>query len=150
MSLENYRSLNVEMALHEPFGHLLHKLWQKEGLGIKVAVWLPTTKSRETTRPRCVQVEYDTLLESSQRELQVCFKLHPNRRSEQGGMSSQSFGSPNWDSFKTPPWESRDKKSLGCRCRGVTQRILYGGKWWLPPNPGRGESCESRVVRGLS
>jgi hypothetical protein len=23
------------------------------------------------------------------------------------------------------------------------QRILYGGRWWLPPNPGRGESSES-------
>jgi hypothetical protein len=22
--------------------------------------------------------------------------------------------------------------SLGCRCSGVTQRILYGGRWWLP------------------
>jgi hypothetical protein len=23
------------------------------------------------------------------------------------------------------------------------QRILYGGRWWLPPSPGRGESNES-------
>jgi len=22
------------------------------------------------------------------------------------------------------------------------QRILYGGRWWLPPSPGRGESSE--------
>jgi hypothetical protein len=34
--------------------------------------------------------------------------------------------------------------------RGVTQRILYGGRWRLPPNPGRGESSESEVARGLS
>jgi hypothetical protein len=27
--------------------------------------------------------------------------------------------------------------------------ILYGGRWWLPPSPGRGESCESEVTRGL-
>jgi len=27
-----------KMALHEPFGHLQHKLWQKEGLGIKLAI----------------------------------------------------------------------------------------------------------------
>jgi hypothetical protein len=25
---------------------------------------------------------------------------------------------------------------------GVTQSILYGGRWWLPPSPGRGESNE--------
>jgi hypothetical protein len=42
------------------------------------------------------------------------------------------------------------KKSSGCGCRGVTQRILYGGRWWLPLNPGCGESCESRVACGLS
>jgi len=65
-------------------------------------------------------------------------------------MNSQNPGSPNQDSFKTPPWESQDKKPFGCGCHGVMQRILYGGRWWLPPNPGRGESCESRVARGLS
>jgi hypothetical protein len=27
--------------------------------------------------------------------------------------------------------------------RGVTQSILYGGRWWLPPSSGRGESSES-------
>jgi hypothetical protein len=42
------------MALHEPFGHLQHKLWQKEGPGVKLAIWLPTTKSWELTRPQCV------------------------------------------------------------------------------------------------
>ncbi len=30
-------------------------------------------------------------------------RLHPNPRSELGVMSSQSPGSPNWDSFETPP-----------------------------------------------
>ncbi len=137
------------MALHEPFGHLQHKLWQKEVLGVKLAVWLLTTKSRESTRPRCVQVECDTLLESSQGELQVFFRPHPNRRFEQRIMNSQSPGSPNQDSFGTPPWESRDKKPFGCRCHKETQRILYGGRWWLPPSSGHGESCESKVARGL-
>jgi hypothetical protein len=58
-------------------------------------------------------------------------------------MSPQSPGSPNRDNFETPPWESRDKKPFGCRSHGRVQRILYGGRWWLPPNPGRGESSES-------
>jgi hypothetical protein len=38
-------------------------------------------------------------LESFQAELQVCFRPDPNRRSEQGVMSCQSFGSPNRDNF---------------------------------------------------
>jgi hypothetical protein len=58
-------------------------------------------------------------------------------------MSSQSPGSPNRDSFGTPPWKSRDKKPFGCRCCGQTQKLLYGGRQWLPPSPGRGESSES-------
>jgi len=62
----------------------------------------------------------------------------------------QSPESPNWDSFGTPHWESRDKKPFGCECRGEAQSILYGGRWWLPPSPGCGELGESRVARGLS
>jgi hypothetical protein len=72
-----------------------YKLWSKEGPGVKLAVWLPTTKSRESTLFWCVQVECDTPLESSWRELQLCFKPHPNRRSELGVMSSQNIKSPN-------------------------------------------------------
>jgi hypothetical protein len=124
-----------------------HKLWEKERRGVKLAVWFSATKSRELTRPRCVQVKCDTPLESSQWKLKVYFRPHPDRRSEQKVISSQSGESPNRDSFRTPPWESRDKKPFGCRCHGEMQRILYGGRWWLPSNLGYGESCESRVAR---
>jgi hypothetical protein len=102
------------------------------------------------SRPRCVQVKWDTPLESFWRELQVCFRPHPNPRFEQKIMTPQNGRSPNRDNFETPPWESRDKKPFGCRCRGEAQRILHGGRWWLPPNPGCGESCESKVASGLS
>jgi hypothetical protein len=138
------------MALHEPFKHLQHKLRLKEKSGVKLPVWLPTTKSWELTQPKCVQVECGTPLESSQRELQVCFRPHPNRRSRQIVMTPQSGKSPNRDNFGTPLWQSRDKKPFGCRCHGEVQRILYGGRWWLSPSPSRGESCESRVARHLS
>ncbi len=127
-----------KMASHEPFGYLQHKLWQKERPRVKLVVWLLTIKSWESTRPRCVQVECNTPLESSQRELQVFFRPHPNRRSEQRVMNSQSLGNLNRDNFGTPPWESRDKKPFGYMCRRETQRILYGRRWWLPPSPGRG------------
>jgi len=138
------------MALHGPFGHLKHKLWQKEGPGVKLVVWLLTSKSRESTWPRCVQVKCDTPLESFQGELQVCLRPHFNRRSEQIVMTSQSLGSPNWDSFGTPSWESRDKKPFGCGCCGEAQSIIYGGRWWLPSSSSHGESSESRIARGLS
>jgi hypothetical protein len=65
-------------------------------------------------------------------------------------MMAQSLRSPHRDNFGTPLWESRDKEPLGCGRDGATQRILYGGRWWLPPSLGRGESSESKVARGLS
>jgi hypothetical protein len=65
-------------------------------------------------------------------------------------MVLQNCGTPNFGNFGTPSRESWDKKPFGCGCRAEMQRILYGGRWWLPPSPGRGESCESRVARGLS
>jgi hypothetical protein len=65
-------------------------------------------------------------------------------------MNAQSPGNPNRNNFGTPLWESRDKEPFGRGRGGATQRILYGGRWWLPPSPGRGESSESKVARGLS
>jgi len=46
-----------------------------------------------------------------------------------------------WDNFGTPTWESWEKEPFGCSLGGVSQRILYGGRWWLPPSPGCGVSC---------
>jgi len=88
--------------------------------------------------------------ESSQREVQDCFRPHPIRRSKQEVMDAQSPGSPTRDNFGTPPWESREKVSFGCSLCEVTQRILYGGRWWIPLNLGHGESSESKVTCGLS
>jgi hypothetical protein len=139
-----------KMASHEPFGHLQLKLWAKEGPGVKPTIWLPTTKSRESTSSRRLQKECNVALESCQRELQLWFRPHSNWRLEPWDMSVQSLGSLTRDNFRTPPWESREKVPFGCGSHGVTQRILYGGRWWLPLSPGRGESCESKVTRGLS
>ncbi len=33
-----------------------------------------------------------------------------------------------------------------CSLSGELQRILYGGRWWLPPSSGRGESSESKCL----
>jgi len=88
-------------------------------------------------------------MKSSRGELQLWFRPHSDWRSEPGVMSVQSPGSSTRDSFGTP-WESQEKVPFECGSRGVTQRILYGGRWWFPPSPGRGESSESKVARGLS
>jgi len=59
-------------------------------------------------------------------------------------VSVQSPGSPTWDSFETPPWESRENMPFGCSSCGELQRILYGGRWWLPLSPRRDESSVSK------
>jgi hypothetical protein len=120
---------------------------QKKG---RESNWQFDSKSRESTQIRCQYVECNTTLESSRGEIQVWFRPCLDQRSRWEVMFAQSPGSPNRDSFGTPLWESRDKKPFGCGCRGQTQRILYGGRWWLPPSSGRGESSESKVARGLS
>jgi hypothetical protein len=128
------------MGSHCPFGHLKHKLWPKEGPEVKLTVWLPTTKSRESTQFLCVQMVYDIPLKSSRRGLQLCFRPYLNPRSACKIMAPQSHGSPNLGNFGTPTWESRDKKPFGCGPRGKIQSILQGGRWRLPPSPGHGES----------
>jgi hypothetical protein len=91
-----------KMGSHCSFGHLKHKLWPKEGSGIKLAVWLPTKKSRESTRFTCLQTTCDILLESSRQGLQLCFRLHLHPRSIRKVMGLQSRGSPNLGDFGTP------------------------------------------------
>jgi len=99
---------------------------------------------------RCVQVKCNTPLESSRGELQLWFRPRPDPSLGREIMNAQSPGSPNRDSFGTSLWESLEKKPFGCKCGGELQIILYGGRWWLPSNSGRGESSESKVAHGLS
>jgi len=148
--LERFWSVDVQNGLAWTIWTYASQVMGERRSRVKLVVWLPTIKSRELTRFRCVQEQCDTPLERSRRRLQVCLKPHPNPRSGWEVMSAQSPGSPNRDSFGTPLWESREKVSFGCKCGGETQRILYGGRWWLPPSSGRGESSESKVARGLS
>jgi hypothetical protein len=92
------------MGSHCPFGHLKHKLWPKEGPKVKLAIWFPTTKSRESTQFRCMQVAWDMSLESFRWRLQLFFRLHLNPRSTHKVMGPQSRKSPNFGNFGTPTW----------------------------------------------
>jgi hypothetical protein len=82
------------MASNWPFGHLQPKLWAKEGPGVKLAVWLPTTKSQESTSSRPPNWECDTSLERSRWGLQVWFRPRCDQTLQSGVMSSQSPGTP--------------------------------------------------------
>jgi hypothetical protein len=82
------------MASHWPFGHLQPKLWAKEGPGVKLAIWLLTNKSQESTSFRHPIWECNTSLERSQRGLQLWFRLRCDPTMKSGVMSSQSPGTP--------------------------------------------------------
>ncbi len=53
-------------------------------------------------------------------------------RLQPGTVSGLQLGSPG------------KKKPFRCSLGGELQSILYGGRWWLPSSPGRGESCVSK------
>jgi len=130
------------MASHWPFGHLQPKLWAKEGPGVKLAVWLPTIKSQESTCSWLRLEECDTTLESSQRELQLWFRTRSSLG--RGVMAVQSSESPagivSRLHFESP------NKMCHLDVASATSRKEYYREWGggLFPSPGRGEFCVSK------
>jgi hypothetical protein len=47
-------------------------------------------------------------------------------------------------------WKSREKWHLGATPMANHREYYKGGRWWLPPSLGRGESCELVYARGSS
>jgi hypothetical protein len=47
-------------------------------------------------------------------------------------MGPQSRGSPNFENFETPTWESRDKMTFGCWSRAQAQVYYKGEGGGLP------------------
>jgi hypothetical protein len=82
------------MPSHWQFEHMQPKLWAKEGPGVKLAIWLPTTKSRESTSSRRPIWACDMALKRSQRGLQLWFRPRCDPTLQLGVMAVQSSGSP--------------------------------------------------------
>jgi hypothetical protein len=116
-----------EMGSYDPFGHLKHKLWSKEGPKVKLAVWLLTTKSQESTRFPFVQVACHIPLKSYRWGLQLCFRPHLNRRCLEKVMGPQSLGSPKFGFSGLPSGSLRTKSHLDV---GLLERhiVYYKGK----------------------
>jgi hypothetical protein len=152
------------MASHWSFGHLQPKLWAKEGPRVKLVVWLPTTKSRESTRSRRALGECDTALESSQRGLQVWFRPRPNRRLGREAMMSQNPGSPKPGQFRDSTLGVPGKSviRMQVRRRGTENTIgrmveapPKSGPWcvmwvrvspWLVPTPNASRMSSNQLV----
>jgi hypothetical protein len=156
------------MGSHRPFGHLRHKLWPKERSGVKWAIWLPTTKSRESTRFPCVKATCNILLESSWQGLRLCFRPHCNRRSTREVMHLQICGSPSCRNFGSglPFGSSTTKSHLDVtpmeRCRvyykgegggfpqvRVVVSLVCPSCLWLVLAPKVLQLCTNHFVLGL-
>jgi len=125
-----------KMSLHDPFGHLKHKLWLKEGPGVELAIGLPTTKSRESTRFPCVQVACNISLESSKQGLQLFFTTHLNRRSKRKLMGPQSCRSPNCGNFENSHLEVPRQNAIWMWALWRGTKYTIKGKVMASPKSG--------------
>jgi hypothetical protein len=106
-----------QMGLHDPFGHLKHKVWLKEGLGIKLSIFLrvggvPHTIGMFSTR-------VITLLQTS----------------FQSEVYTQNYGPPK--SWESQLWEFRDSH-LGV--------LGQNDIWVLVPWPGTKYTIRGKVA----
>jgi hypothetical protein len=131
-----------EVGFHDLFGQFKHKLWPKEGLGIKLAIWFSTTKSRESPQFPCVQVVCYIPLKFFRQGLQIFFRPHLNRRSAHKIMCPQSCGSLNFGNFETPTWESQFWEFWDCHLGVPGQNAIRV----LVPWPGIEYTIRGKVV----
>jgi hypothetical protein len=136
-----------KMGSHDPFGYLKHKLCPKERLGIKVPIWLPTTRSQESPWFTCVQMTCYILLKISWQGLQLCFKTHLNQRSTQEVMGFQSYRGPN---FGTPNLGVPKQNDIWVKTPWPGIENIIKGKVVASRNLGHGESHEFVFAHGLS
>jgi hypothetical protein len=115
------------MGSHDPFGHLKHKLWPKEGPRVKLSIWLPITKSQESPQFPCVQVTCHISLESSQQRLQLHLRLHFNWMSAHKVMGPKVTGIPILGISRLPLGSPGTKWHLGVGPM-ARHRIYYKGE----------------------
>jgi hypothetical protein len=109
----------LKMVSHDPFGYLKHKLWPKERTGVKLPIWLPTTKSWELPWFTCVQVACHILLESSWWGIQLDLDFTSIRGLHKKLWASKVTGVP---ILRLSTFESQDKMTFGCRPHGQAQK----------------------------
>ncbi len=64
-------------------------------------------------------------------------------------MGLQSRKNPNCVNFETPNLGVPKQNDIWVQAMWPSIENTIRGRWWLPPSPSRGESCESVVAHGL-
>jgi len=147
------------MASHWPFGHLSPKWWAKEGPGVKLAVWLPTTKSQESTSSQPPNWECEMSLKRSWRGLQLWFRPRRDQTLKSGVMSSQSPRTPTGTVSGLQSWSLREKSHLDVASAGGCREYYMGEGGGFPRvqavmcfmvQSARGLSQHPRVSRNVN
>jgi hypothetical protein len=140
ISLESYRSVDVENGLAWAIWTFATQVMAKRKVKSQTSSLTPNHKKSkiDPTPMRTGGLQHTvgklstratTLLETSSQS-EVWVKSYS---------PAKLWKSKTWQ-FRTPLWESWDKKPFRCRYRGEPQRILYGGKvvaspelkpWWV-------------------
>jgi len=104
-----------------------HKLWPKEGSGVKVPIWFLVTKSRELPWFTYMQMACHIPLENSWKGLQFCFTPHLNLRFEKKLWTSKVAKSQFREFRDSQVWSIGTKWHLGARPM-ARNREYYKGK----------------------
>jgi hypothetical protein len=138
-----------KMGSHDPFGSLKHKLWPKERSGVKLIIWLLTTKSWESPRFPCVQVTCHIRWKALDKGYNFALDLISI-----GGLQTKLWAPK---AAKVPtlgiselPLGSPRKNVIWMLVLWPGTKFTIKGKVVACPNPGRGESYEFVFAHGLS
>ncbi len=159
MSLERPWNVDIENGLALAIQTSAAQVMAKEGPGVKLAVWLLTTKSQESTSFQRRLEKCDTVLASSWQKLQHWFRTRPNPSLGRGVMAAQSFGSPT-GTISGFHFESPNKMCHSDVAFATSRREYYMGEGGGFPRVGavvslvcpsaRGKSQHPRVSRMLN
>jgi hypothetical protein len=127
------------MGLHDPFGYLKHRLWPKEG-------W----------ESNC-QFDSQSLKVGNHFDLLACkwLAIYRWKALDEGYnffsnlISIGGLHKTLWAS-KVMGVSISEQNDIWMQAHDQAQKILWGGRWWLPLSPGCDESRESMFARGGS
>jgi hypothetical protein len=116
-----------KVGSHDPFEHLKHKLWPKEGPGVQLAIWLSITKSQKSPQFPYVQVACDIPLESSRQGYNFSLNLIPIKGLHAKLWAPKVVGVPTIGISGLPVGNPRTKWHLGAG-PVVSHKAYYKGE----------------------
>jgi len=128
------------MGSHDPFGYLKYKLWPKEGPGVKLPIWLLTSKSQESPKLLACRWRATYCWKTLDKNYNFVLYLTLIGGFHKKVMGFQSCENPHFKNFGTPnlgvPWQNDiwvQGLWLGIEntIRGKVVTSPKSGPWWI-------------------